>query len=42
MHIIIGMPPHIIMIGMPAPIIVIMRWQPSLNMSIDMPSPGMT
>jgi len=42
MHIIIGMPPLIIMTGMPAPIIVIMRWQHSLNMSIDMPSLGMT
>jgi len=42
MHIIMGMPPHIIIIGMPAPIIVIMRWQHSLNISIDMPSPGMT
>jgi hypothetical protein len=42
MHIIMGMPPHIIIIGMPAPIIVIMRWQHSLNISMDMPSPGMT
>jgi hypothetical protein len=42
MHIIIGMPPHIIIIGMPAAIMAIMRWQASLNMSIDMPSPGMT
>ena len=40
MHIIIGMPPHIIIIGMPALIIVITRWQHSLNISIDMPSPG--
>ena len=42
MHIIMGMPPHIIIMGMPAPIIVIMRWQHSLNISMDMPSPGMT
>jgi hypothetical protein len=42
MHIIIGMPPHIIIMGMPAPIMLIMRWQHSLNISIDMPSPGMT
>ena len=42
MHIIMGMPPHIIIMGMPAPIIVIMRWQLSLNISMDMPSPGMT
>jgi hypothetical protein len=42
MHIIMGMPPHIIIIGMPAPIMVIMRWQHSLNISMDMPSPGMT
>ena len=42
MHIIIGMPPHIIIIGMPAPIMVIMRWQHSLNISMDMPSLGMT
>ena len=42
MHIIIGMPPHIIIMGMPAPIMVIMRWQHSLNISMDMPSPGMT
>ena len=40
MHIIMGMPPHIIIMGMPAPIMVIMRWQHSLNISIDMPSPG--
>src|SRR5215470_8836571 len=42
MHIIMGMPPHIIIMGMPAPIMVIMRWQHSLNISMDMPSPGMT
>jgi hypothetical protein len=42
MHIIIGMPPHIIIIGMPADIMLIIRWQYSLNMSIDMPSMGMT
>ena len=42
MHIIIGMPPHIIIMGMPAPIMLIMRWQHSLNISMDMPSPGMT
>jgi len=41
MHIIMGMPPHIIIIGMPAPIMVIMRWQHSVNISMDMPSPGM-
>jgi len=42
MHIIMGMPPHIIIMGMPAPIMLIMRWQHSLNISMDMPSPGMT
>lgn len=42
MHIIMGMPPHIIIMGMPAPIMLIMRWQDSLNISMDMPSPGMT
>jgi hypothetical protein len=42
MHIIIGMPPHIIIMGMPAPIIVIMRWQHSSNISFDMPSLGIT
>jgi hypothetical protein len=42
MHIIIGMPPHIIIIGMPAFIMPIMRWQHSSNISFDMPSLGMT
>jgi hypothetical protein len=42
MHIIMGMPPHIIIMGMPAPIMLIVRWQDSLNISMDMPSPGMT
>jgi len=42
MHIIMGMPPHIIIMGMPAPIMLIMRWQHSLNISMDMPSAGMT
>ncbi len=42
MHIIIGMPPHIIIMGIPAPIIAIILWQHSLNISIDMPSLGMT
>jgi hypothetical protein len=42
MHIIIGMPPHIIIIGMPAFIMLIMRWQHSSNISFDMPSLGMT
>jgi hypothetical protein len=42
MHIIMGMPPHIIIMGIPAPIMPIMRWQHSLNISMDMPSPGMT
>src|SRR5262245_59689596 len=42
MHIIMGMPPHIIIMGIPAPIMLIMRWQHSLNISMDMPSPGMT
>jgi hypothetical protein len=42
MHIIMGMPPHIIIMGIPVPIMVIMRWQHSLNISIDIPSPGMT
>ena len=41
MHIIIGMPPHIIIMGMPAPIMLVMRWQHSLNISMDMPSLGM-
>jgi hypothetical protein len=42
MHIIIGMPPHIIIMGMPAFIMLIMRWQHSSNISFDMPSLGMT
>jgi hypothetical protein len=42
MHIIIGMPPHIIIMGMPAPIMFIMRWQHSSNISFDMPSLGIT
>jgi hypothetical protein len=40
MHIIIGMPPHIIMTGVPAAIIDIMRWQQAVNISIDMPAMG--
>jgi hypothetical protein len=38
--IIIGMPPHIIIIGMPIAIMLIMRLQQSMNMSFDMPSMG--
>ncbi len=40
MHIIIGMPPHIIITGMPAAIIDIMRWQQAVNISIDIPAIG--
>ncbi|WP_438005505.1 hypothetical protein WME89_43420 [Sorangium sp. So ce321] len=40
MPIIMGIPPHIIVIGMPADIIFIIASQRSLSMSIDMPSGG--
>ncbi|WP_437620732.1 hypothetical protein [Sorangium sp. So ce1151] len=40
MPIIMGIPPHIIVIGIPADIIFIIASQRSLSMSIDMPSGG--
>ncbi|MCX5578458.1 hypothetical protein OSH12_09255 [Kaistia terrae] len=40
MHIIIGMPPMVIIMGMPMPIMLIMRLQQSMNISFDMPSIG--
>lgn len=40
MHIIIGMPPHIIVIGIPAFIMAIMRSQAIFIISADMPSIG--
>ncbi|WP_437732206.1 hypothetical protein [Sorangium sp. So ce1335] len=40
MHIIMGVPPHIIIIGIPADIIFVIISQRSLSMSIDMPSGG--
>ncbi|XXU34855.1 hypothetical protein WME93_38835 [Sorangium sp. So ce1000] len=40
MHIIMGIPPHIIIMGMPADIIFVMASQRSFSMSIDMPSGG--
>ncbi|XYH96001.1 hypothetical protein ACMHYB_50800 [Sorangium sp. So ce1128] len=40
MAIIMGIPPHIIIIGIPADIIFIIASQRSLSMSIDMPSGG--
>ncbi|WP_437974573.1 hypothetical protein WMF11_40005 [Sorangium sp. So ce295] len=39
-HIIMGIPPHIIIIGIPADIIFVMASQRSFSMSIDMPSGG--
>ncbi|WP_437875643.1 hypothetical protein [Sorangium sp. So ce513] len=39
-HIIMGMPPHIIIIGIPAAIIFVIISQRSLSVSIDMPSGG--
>lgn len=40
MPIIIGMPPIDIIMGMPMPIMLIMRLQPSMNISMDMPFIG--
>jgi len=40
MQVIIGMPPHIIIIGMPMFIMAIMRSQAIFIMSMVMPSPG--
>ncbi|WP_437654900.1 hypothetical protein [Sorangium sp. So ce1182] len=40
MHIIMGMPPHIIIMGMPVDILFIIDSQQLLSMSIDMPSAG--
>lgn len=40
MHIIIGIPGHIIIAGMPQFIIAVIRSQHSFIMSIDMPSIG--
>jgi len=40
MHIIIGMPPHDIIMGMPVPIMAIMRWQAAMNISFEVPSIG--
>jgi hypothetical protein len=40
LHIIIGMPPHDIIMGMPMFIIAVMRSQQSFIISIDMPSIG--
>lgn len=39
-HIIMGIPPHIIIMGIPADIIFVMASQRSFSMSIDMPSGG--
>ena len=40
MHIIIGMPPHDIIMGMPELIMAIMRWQAAMNISFETPSIG--
>nr|WP_236644216.1 hypothetical protein [Sorangium cellulosum] len=42
MPIIMGIPPHIIIIGIPDDIIRVMASQRSLSMSMDMPSAGIT
>jgi len=39
-HIIIGIPPHIIIMGMPAAIMRAMASQRSFIMSMEVPSPG--